>query len=309
MDHRSVLDDSPRPEPKKYPLPDGGSIDAADLSSAERETQIGAMREWFLQNFEDPAKNTPYDSGEGGYQFIWGGPYAPLDELKTEFSGLVADDVIEELANTLSTIAVGWSGIANHSNSSDLFDQYLSNAAPDPLMASDRFRDNIRSISRLLEMEVEWTTDYQCFLRLLYVNVVTALECYLSDKFISSIKADRDLFRKFVETTPEFQKEKVSLSSIFKASEEIEQKVMTHLSEFVWHRFDRVAPMFRDTLGVEFPTDMKELHRAIVIRHVFVHRNGQRKDGAEYRLYQEDIEKLIVNAQRLVKHIEPNSRL
>ena len=53
-----VFDDFLLPEPKRYPLSDGGSIEAANLSRAERDTQVEAMREWFLQNFEDPAENT-----------------------------------------------------------------------------------------------------------------------------------------------------------------------------------------------------------------------------------------------------------
>lgn len=33
------------------------------------------MVSWFFDNFEDPAQETPYDGREGGYQFIWGGPF------------------------------------------------------------------------------------------------------------------------------------------------------------------------------------------------------------------------------------------
>jgi len=36
------------------------------------------MADWFLANFENPAECTPYESAEGGYQWIWGGPYFVL---------------------------------------------------------------------------------------------------------------------------------------------------------------------------------------------------------------------------------------
>jgi hypothetical protein len=29
------------------------------------------IKDWFLQNFEDPAHHTPYESAEGGYEYIW----------------------------------------------------------------------------------------------------------------------------------------------------------------------------------------------------------------------------------------------
>jgi len=121
----------------------------------------------------------------------------------------------------------------------------------------DGFENSILNIKRLLEVKVE-AAEYQCFLRVLYVNVITALESYLSDRFKSSINADPTLLRRLVETTPEFQKTKMPLSDIFKASEEIEQKVMTHLSELVWHRLDKVSPMFRDTLGVDLKGNSTE---------------------------------------------------
>jgi hypothetical protein len=82
---------------------------------------------------------------------------------------------------------------------------------------------------------------------------------------------------------------------------------MTRLSELVWHRLDKVSPMFRDTLDVEFPTDVKELYGAIVIRHDLVHRNGKTKEGEDHVLSQKVIEDLITSVENFVKHIEPPS--
>ena len=165
------------------------------------------MREWFLQNYEDPANSTPYDSDEGGYQFIWGGPYDPRDELSDEFGGVVPDDVIEGLANELSDIAIKWSGNSNDADSSDQFDDFLYTSPDQAPTASEEPRSSILNIKRLLEMKVD-AAEYQCFLRLLYVNAITALETYLSDRFRAAIKEDSARLRQLVETTPEFQKEK-----------------------------------------------------------------------------------------------------
>lgn len=56
------------------------------------------MVDWFHENFEDPAIETPYESAEGGYQYIWGGPYDATEELYTEFPD-AADDEIAEAAD------------------------------------------------------------------------------------------------------------------------------------------------------------------------------------------------------------------
>jgi len=45
------------------------------LGSAGEELQIEAMRQWFLDRYEDPVMETPWDSESKSYVFVWGGPY------------------------------------------------------------------------------------------------------------------------------------------------------------------------------------------------------------------------------------------
>lgn len=52
-----------------------------EIDWSDEESAVEAMVEWFLANFEDPAMETPYESAEGGYQYIWGGPYDAEEEL------------------------------------------------------------------------------------------------------------------------------------------------------------------------------------------------------------------------------------
>lgn len=57
------------------------------LKSYDKEKQIEYMKEWFFSHYEDPANECPYCSKEGGYFFIYGGPYEPRAELEEEFGG------------------------------------------------------------------------------------------------------------------------------------------------------------------------------------------------------------------------------
>src|SRR6202034_3947737 len=86
------------------------ALTPSQLRRASREIKKKAMDIWFRQNYSDPVDVCPYESAEGGYQFIWGGPYEPMDELFTEFSGLVPQDLIEEVAQELYDQAAEWSG-------------------------------------------------------------------------------------------------------------------------------------------------------------------------------------------------------
>ena len=47
------------------------------------------MEAWFRFRFEDPAHNTPYDSAEGGYIWVSGGPYGAREQIEEQFLGIV----------------------------------------------------------------------------------------------------------------------------------------------------------------------------------------------------------------------------
>jgi hypothetical protein len=74
-------------------------ITASQLKRLGRARKKEYMRHWFYRNFEDPAQETPYNSQEGGYLYIWGGPYSAHDELWSEFASLVGESLVEEVAN------------------------------------------------------------------------------------------------------------------------------------------------------------------------------------------------------------------
>ena len=79
-----------RRKPEYYSLGNSeGSITASQLRRAKREIQRTAMQAWFYEHFESP-DTLPYDSSEGGYQWIWGGPYDPRQELEGEFGQRVS---------------------------------------------------------------------------------------------------------------------------------------------------------------------------------------------------------------------------
>ena len=83
-------------------------IRQGDLSDLDEDRQIDLMREWFLQNYEDPAQSLPYESRKGGYIWIDGGPYDPHDELYRKFGEFVPEGLIATLANELLDLCPEW---------------------------------------------------------------------------------------------------------------------------------------------------------------------------------------------------------
>lgn len=84
----SGVDLFPTEDPYEFPSDD-------DLEGMSEEEQIEALVEWFHWNFEDPAEMTPYETREGGYIYIWGGPYNASDALGEQFEEIVGYDVVQ----------------------------------------------------------------------------------------------------------------------------------------------------------------------------------------------------------------------
>jgi hypothetical protein len=117
-----------------YSLSADGYVTRAQLKKLSAELQIEIMRHWFEGAF-DPPDELPYDSSEGGYQWIWGGPYDPGSQLRSQFDGLVPDEVIEQLASDSRDTSSEWSGKPDEYG--QYSDEYLSDliaSGTDPFM-------------------------------------------------------------------------------------------------------------------------------------------------------------------------------
>jgi hypothetical protein len=285
------------PDPEEFKLPDGTSINELQLKNADEETQTDAMRVWFYSHYEDPANETPYTS-EDGYLYFHGGPYEAKEVLEGHFELLVPDEVIEKLADELERESSEWAPRDS--------DDYMVDTLAPPSAHIQQFETNVIKIRKLITTPVN-ATEEQFFRRILYASVITALETYLSDRFIASISNNPKALHTFVETFSPFREESIKLADIFKRHSHMELYVRKILVDrILWHRLDKVSKLFADTFHVKLPTqdELKELERAIKVRHDLVHRGGKDKDGKEHTITPEDIEKVLTDTDALVSLIE-----
>ena len=73
----------------------------------DEEYTVDDLVSWFFEHYEDPANGVPHDSGEGGYQYICGGPYDPWEELADEFPD-VNEKLIENAAQEIYSQGFDW---------------------------------------------------------------------------------------------------------------------------------------------------------------------------------------------------------
>jgi hypothetical protein len=283
---------------REYLLPDQMvGITAGALCGVDEPTQIGVMRTWFLQNYETPEENTPYDSADGGYVYIWGGPYDPREELEKEFADIIPSATINKLADELRALSADWTG---KPGSRDLVDYFVNDVAD--LNFYNGFQAAIHDITTLIESDVDPSVRAS-FNRLIYANIITVLESFLSDAFIVTVLGEPDAIRKFVETTRRYKKEKIRVSEIYRQMDKLKEKVRISLGKVIWHNLPEVKGMYKNTLGIDFPGNLKNLFGAITVRHDIVHRNGKTKSGKEHKISLDEIGALLRGVDTFVSGI------
>ena len=289
---------------RKYWYPDQTHpMNIDDVAAADEGTQKEIMREWFFAQFENPVENTPYESKEGGYIYIWGGPYDAREELSNEFGGIVSDDVIEGLTEELEQECVEWT----RKPGAEEFDRYIYEIVASNTQFYTTFRNSVDKIKGLLKLDIDEDLKRNQYM-LLYVNVITAMETYLSDAYINTVLDNESRTRRFVEKNPDFVKQKLSLNEIFSRMERIETEVKTYLINITWHNLEKAKLMYEEILNVDFPPDLKYLFKAIIKRHDIVHRNGRTKEGDEIQVDKVDVIELIDNVSSFVDYIDRQLR-
>lgn len=285
---------------KKVPL--------KSLRYNSKDNQLEAMRSWFYANYEDPANACPYESREGGYAFIYGGPYDADEELQGFFGGYVKDDYIQELVSELQGECFDWSG---NSNNIDWYEHDVYDAVTSSEHPFAKFVENIENIKSLAVGDFK-DEQKDHLLGLLYTNAITALETLYVELFINTIDEDDAYIADFIEKgKSEFKVSKEIVALPFKGEpiervrEEILKAIKEHLISANWHSADRVVKRFKATFDIDARNDwpVDEIELATLKRNHLVHRGGKDKDGNPVVVTEEDLKALLEHALSLGEKI------
>jgi len=140
--------------------------------------------------------------------------------------------------------------------------------------------------------------------RLLYANVITAMETYLSDTMKKQVLTREAIRRRFVQTSETF-KEKIVVQEIFRKLEALNEEIFQTIDTMSFHNLDKTAGLYKAVLDTKFPSaHMADLKSAVEKRHDIVHRNGKTVQGKTVNVAMADVEKLIELVDFTIKHID-----
>ena len=161
----------------------------------------------------------------------------------------------------------------------------------------------VKEVSGLIDPLMD-PLENQTLLRLVFVGIIFALEGYLGHVFYKQITSDAKSMRRFFETTPHFKEIKFSGDQLFTLYENTSSMAKEVIEKIIWHRIDVAKNLYRDSLGIEFPKNISEVLKAVVIRHDIVHRNGITKQGDAVVLTPDNVLALKKAVTKLVHDID-----
>lgn len=180
------------------------------------------------------------------------------------------------------------------------------------------------SFEDLIEYHSDFTTFYEVFstaiedtqslivlapdnntlARLLYANVITAMETYLSDTFKKQVLTRESIRRRFVETNEVF-KEKITVQDIFRKLAGLSEELVRTIDMMSFHNLDKITGLYKAVLDTQFPSpNISDLKAAVENRHNIVHRNGKTPQGKSIDVSMEDVGTLIELVRSTVQHID-----
>ena len=271
------------------------NISRTALGKMEKKRQQDIMRQWFYERYEDPVNSQPYDSREGGYIYVNAGPFDAREELEAEFSPIVKQAVIDELAKELEDECMDWT----HTDSYDLElypedeDFYEINAALDNQTPLENLRQSLVLLRRLLAEKDQMDQSLHKFqLMMIYGFCITSLEAYLSDVFAKRVINDTKLKKKYLQSEKSLKEQKIFLSQVFDKYEKIDDLIKKEISGTTFHNLGCVKGLFREVLNVDIG-DISNLAKLIHKRHDFIHRGGKDTEGKEVITTKLEVEDLI----------------
>lgn len=270
------------------------------LRTAAKEHQVIAIRAWFLDRYCDPADGTPYNGGEGGYQFIHGGPYDPADVLHERFGKDVDDAVIQEVIDELhQQLGDEWAPV-QRAVPDDYDDNFgvIVDQSSQPLA---RLLERLAQSRQVLTLQGD-TAAQLLARRLAFASVITSLESFLWETVTYWVDHDKATIINIVTKIPAFRDQTLKLGDIFEKRDALINEIKAYLQNLVWHQWNKVAPLLKSGLGIDSP-GFKQFEGALIKRHDIIHRSGLSKTGELIDVNVAEIEALCEQVTQFANEI------
>jgi hypothetical protein len=243
-----------------------------DFDGLNVDEAVERITDWFFDNFEDPVQSTPYDGKEGGYQYIWGGPYEANDVIRNVFANVASKEVINAAIEAIEHDGLEW--VPNERRIQPPVDDWVDRYVPDD--PHGIFMDTYHHTGDILA-EHGGEDGGHLINRMVFAQQVSALEAYLSDTLLKVTLKKMEAMERLVTGDKNLKAEKFTLADFATNPDIVMEKLTTYLRSLIYHDLPRVDFLYRTALDVRVlgkEADNGKLLKAITYRHDCVVSSG-----------------------------------
>lgn len=164
----------------------------------------------------------------------------------------------------------------------------------------DETPEKLTDILDEIETLSEPTREY--LYRQLYAGAITSMEAFLSSTLLKVILSSDENKRKFVEKYLPYRDEQITFANIFEQMENLDIKIQETLRGLMYHNLGKIKPIYKEVLDIDLG-DIREIMKAVQIRHDIVHRSGKDKDGNLHHIKKEDVFALVEKVSHLISAV------
>lgn len=160
----------------------------------------------------------------------------------------------------------------------------------------------------LLDAEIDTPADDQIIARMIFSQIISAMEAFLADTLITEVFSDEDKLRNLLAKDIEIKKQQFTLKDIASDKGIVENTVKAYLRKILYHNLGKVHFLYKVALNIDLKineNEWKHLHKAILHRHDCVHRNGFNSNGEKNEIFTKDyVKKTAAMIKRLVDSVD-----
>jgi hypothetical protein len=282
----------------------------AGFKRMSKDKQINFMRDWFGERYEDPAQHTPHDSSEGGYIWIYGGPFDAEEVLRDEFEARAKEGVIDELADELSNECWQWTHTTSYDRELYPPDEadysYEFDSITEDYQIELKLDSNLNSLLEMIKQMKEFKTTQKNFSEMMIFSFcITFMESFLSDIFARVVLKSVDMKKSYLKNDKHLSVQKIALGDLFEQFQNVDAIVKKRISETSFHNLVLVKSLFLAVLGVDVG-EIKNLKVLVEKRHDFIHRGGKDGEGKRVQTDIKEIRKLTKMVRKFCTSINAN---
>ncbi len=140
--------------------------------------------------------------------------------------------------------------------------------------------------------------------KLLYANIITCLETYLSDALINTVLNNESYLKRFVENFKDYKESSFKLCDIYKKMDNLKELVKKDLYNLMYHNLFKIKAIYKTTFDIDFPDNISDVAKKVSIRHHLVHRNGKDFEKNQIIISKEELNQTYDLIYNFVKEID-----